>query len=251
MKPTIAIAVALLMVHAGIPQYVSAQTPASDGFATELANVLRRLQQNPWQGWNAGTVVVIRYVGDSAKRPDLVYEVLATDRAFARTEDAKGSTFRQEFQVKDQQGLDSALIGTSEVTRGTIEIDGVTLVTRNAESRMHEFPGGWNVVSEWSLANHPAILVRKDRNGFGWRVTSARVMKTIAGREYSCVEITKTLRVYADGPIDVITTQYLSPDVPGHLVEQRDEFFRLVNGEPEPRPHEVTHQRVVEVRAPR
>jgi hypothetical protein len=53
------------------------------------------------------------------------------------------------------------------------------------------------------------------------------VAKQIGGREFQSVKTIGKRNIYVDGLMEVITTQYLSPDVPGHVVEQVEEFYKV------------------------
>ncbi len=97
------------------------------------------------------------------------------------------------------------------------------------------------------MAGHPSILLRREVNGEGWSVTSAVASKKIGEREFACLEVKGRMRFYSDGPTEVVTTRYLSPDVPGHLVEQVEEFFR-VGDKGAPTRYMVVHQKVSELK---
>jgi len=225
-------------------------------YIRQLAHLLTRLQKNPWQGWRAGTVVVVRYLGDDDPatksfayvQPDMVYQILETDKLFIRTQAVKGKPIRQDFLVKDQVGLAPANRAAKNAGVTDIELDGFTLAGLLSVLMREEFPGGSIITREWSLASHPSILLRKEVNGVGWRVTSARALKKIGEREFLCVEIKQRMRIFSGGPMDVMTTQYLSPDVPGHLVEEVQEFFKVGKKQERPAPYMVIHQRIVELK---
>jgi hypothetical protein len=257
MKIVRAVAAVLLSLHLCAAQDgggVVKGTP-DEAYTRELVRLIEGLQKNPWQGWKSDTVVVVRYLGDTSAgtaahvQPDLVYRVVEADKLFNRTQVVKGKPVRQEFLVKDQPGLDAASVWFKERDKATteIELDGFTLPGLLSELRVEVFPGGSRTTKEWSLAAHPSVLLRQETNGVGWRVTSAKVSKKIGEREFQCVEIKKTLTAYHKGRMDVETTQYLSPDVPGHLVEEIQLFFRSRNGQKSPTPFMVVHQKVVEL----
>jgi hypothetical protein len=75
-----------------------------------------------------------------------------------------------------------------------------------------------------------------------------RVIKKIGEREFPCVEIKKTMRFYSHGPNDAMTTQYLCPDVPGHLVEEIQEFFKVKKEQRSSVPFHVGRLKVVELK---
>jgi hypothetical protein len=234
----------------------SAQGP-DEAYTRELVRLLTGLQKNPWLGWESGTEVVIRYLVDSNAsgiplghpQPDLVYKVIETDKLFIQTYVFKGKPGRRNFLVKDQVGLEAAWSRVGEQSAADLEIDGFTLTCHLSELTMTEIPGGTRVTKEWVLASHPSVVLGKEvKGGSGWRVTSARVIKKIGEKEFPCVEIKKWLSIYSHGQIDVITTQYLSPNVPGHLVEQIEEYFKVKKKQRSSAPYMVVHQKAVELK---
>ena len=112
-------------------------------------------------------------------------------------------------------------------------------------------------IKYWTLAGHPSVLLRSEHkhssgNGFeettGWTITSSQVEKKIGYREFQCVEMKD--RMKNSGDMDVHTTKYLSPDVPGHLVEMIKEFYKVGEPEAEPVIYMVTHQKVTALTLP-
>jgi|GEM_PF-3748224 len=248
--------------------WCAAQTPsvpAADAeYTSELVTLITGLQKNPWRGWGAGTEVTLRYIveRDAAgkplgkEQPDLVFKVTEADKLFEITQVVKSKPVITEFLVKDQEGLDAAARrviepkGVVEPKATDFEIDGFKLAALLTLTAVREIPGGVHVTREWSLASHPSIVLRKELNGEDWRVTSVRVKKTIGDRDFSCIEIKKSMRFFSDGPSESVTTQYRCPGVPGHVVEEIQEFFRLKRGERSPAPFQVVHQKVVEIKLP-
>jgi hypothetical protein len=237
------------------------QREPDEAYTRQLVGLVTRLQKNPWLGWESGTEVVIRYLVDSNAsgtplghaQPDLVYKVTETDKVLITTQVYKGKPIRRDFLIKDQPGLDAAWAvlkdPTTTPTITDMEIDGFTLGCLLSELSVHEFPGGTHVSKQWTLASHPSIVLRKELiGGGGWKVTSAQVIKKIGEREFPCVEIKKWMRFYHHGPIAAVTTQYLSPDVPGHLVEEIQEFFKVKKERRNSVPYQVVHQKVVELK---
>lgn len=226
-----------------------------EAYTARLVRLVEGLQKSPWRGWKAGTVVVVRYLDDAPKganarvQPDLVYKILEADKLFERAQEYKGKYYRQEFAVRNEIGLNAARARLKDevVVAEDLELDGFTLSGLMTEMRLQEFSGAAWVTKEWSLAGYPSILLRQETNGGGWRITSAKASKKIGDREFECVEIKKQMRFYSDGPMMHVTTQYLSPEVPGHMVEELEEFFR-VGEKGVLTPYMVTHQKVVELK---
>lgn len=152
-----------------------AKTAADEAYAERLVRLVEGLQKNPWRGWKAGTVVVVRYIDDAPKgltarvQPDLFYKVLEADGLYERTQEYKGKYYRQEFPVKNEVGLSAARarLRDEDVVAEDLEIDGFTLSGLFTESRLEEFPGGTWVTKEWSLAGRPSILLRQETDGGG------------------------------------------------------------------------------------
>lgn len=256
MKVILAV-VALLLSPAlprGAQEGRGVRSVPDEAYTARLVRLVEALQKNPWRGWKAGTVVVVRYLGGGAAegtyayvQPDMVYKILEADKLIEATQEVKGKSYRQEFLLKDHAGLDAPSRWGKDSAAADLELDGFTLNTLLSELRMEEFPGGTRITKEWSLAGHPSILLRKEGNGHGWSITSAKASKKIGDREFACVEIKSRMRFYSDGPMEDVTTQYLSPEVPGHLVEEVKEFFR-VGEKGVLTPHMVIHRKVVEIK---
>jgi hypothetical protein len=243
-----------------VQENIAPRRTPDDAYTPKLVRLITGLQKNPWQNWASGTEVVVRYLVDydaagippGHAQPDIVYRVIEADKLLSTTQVYKGKTIRRDFMIKDQPGLDAAWArladGTSPSTT-ELEVDGFKLSCLLSELSVHEFPGGTRVTRQWTLASHPSIVLRSELvGGSGWNVTSPRVMKKIGEREFSCVEIKKWMRFYSQGPNDAMTIQYLCPDVPGHLVEERQEFFKVKKGQRSSTPFQVVHLKVVELK---
>lgn len=254
MKVACVLALLLSSVTPGHAQAIDA-----DAYARELIRLINGLQKIPWIGWQTGTEVTIRYLVDKDaagkplghEQPDLIFKVVETDKLLELMQLVKGKPSRREFLVKDQPGLDAQLPVSALVkpSSADLEIDGFKLSCLVNEISRLEIPGGVWTTKEWTLASHPSVVLQKEHGSSGWRVNSARVTKSVGGRDFSCVEIKKWMRFHSDGPADDLTTQYLCPDVPGHMVEQISEFFRIKKGQRSSKPFQVVHQKVVEVKA--
>jgi hypothetical protein len=263
MKVVYALAIGLLSLTLGQAQAGNGPRRVPDeAYTQQLIRLLTGLQKNPWMGWESGTEVVVRYwvegnaTGTPLDRaqPEIVFKVIEADKLFITTQVYKGKLIRHEFLVKDQGGLDAAWPRVRDPTvmnptTTDLEIDDFTLSCLLSESTMREFPGGTTVTKQWTLASHPSIVLGTEVVGSnGWKVTSVRVIKKIGERDFPCVEIKKTMRFYSQGPNDAITTQYLCPDVPGHLVEEIQEFFKVKKEQRSSAPFHVGHLKVVELK---
>ena len=242
--------------------WCGAQTPsvpAADAeYTNELVTLVTGLQKNPWRGWGDGTEVTLRYIveRDAAgkplgkEQPDLVFKVTEADKLFEITQVVKNKPVITEFLVKDQVGLDKPMPRVTEPAAVDLEIDGFKLASLLTQTESRQIPFGAHVTREWSLASHPSVILRKEFNGEGWRVTSARVKKTVGDKDFSCVEIKKSMRFFSDGLGESVTTQYRCPGVPGHLVEEIQELFSFKKGVRSSTPFQVVHQKVVEIKFP-
>lgn len=256
-KVLLALASMLFSVTVGYGQ--AGSVPASDAeYTRELVTLITGVQKNPWRGWGAGTEVTVRYIVDrnaagkplGKEQPDLVFKVTEADSLFEIIQVVKSKPVITEFFVKDQEGLAVASRRITEPTSADLEIDGFKLACLVTEMVSREIPGGASVTKEWSLAGHPSIVLRKEVNGEGWRVTSVRVKKTVGDKDFSCVEIKKSMRFFSDGPSEAVTTQYRCPGVPGHVVEEIQEFFKIKKEQRSSTPFQVVHQKVVEIKLP-
>jgi hypothetical protein len=261
MRVIYAIATVLLSLTLCRAQNSDNPKPAPDDVYTpQLVRLLTGLQKNPWSGWKTGTEVVRRYLGNNDPavkphayvQPDLVFQVLKADRLVAVTQVVKGRPHQQEHSVKDQEGVDKPMIEAEDATAARLEVDGFTLAClfRERPSLIvndgPSFPG----LKEWRLASHPTLLLRKESGGITWEVASVRVAKKIGEREFQCVKTIGKTSIYVDGPVEVITTQYLSPDVPGHVVEQVEEFYKVDKKGKERVLDMIIHQQVMELKLP-
>jgi hypothetical protein len=229
-----------------------------DAYTQQLVRLLTGLQKNGWSGWKTGTVVVRRYLGNNDEKvkpftyaqPDLVFEIVEADRRVAMTQVVKSKPHREESTIKAQTASDVSQFELQDVTAASLEVDGFTL-----SCLLREYPA--MIVNDgpsspgskvWRLASHPTVVLREDSGRRTWEVASVRVVKKIGGREFKCVKTIAKSTI--PGPIEVITTQYLSPDVPGHLIEQVEEFYKVNKEGKERVLYMVVHQQVVEVRIP-
>jgi len=253
------VALAPLLFSATLCRAQARSTQASElEYTKELVNLISALQKNPWRGWGAGTEVTVRYIVDrdaagkplGKEQPEMVFKVTETDKLLEITQVVKGKPLTNESLVKDQSGLDVASRRVAEPTSAELEIDGFKLACLLTEMAFREIPGGARVTKEWVLASNPSILLRKEVNGEGWRITSARVKKTIADKEFSCLEIKESMKFYSDGPSESVTTRYRCPGVPGHAAEEIQELFRIKKGQRSSTPFQVVHQKVVEIKLP-
>ena len=224
-------------------------------YEKQFVSLITALQRNAWSEWKSGTEVVVEIRRQTTGspvylQPDEVYTIVKADKLLTRTQLVKGKSIRQKFNVNNEIGMQKAIIGADKVGTEIVEIDGFRLNSVVNELRETQFPGGTRITKEWVLATTPSILLKYDVNGVGWSIASAHVVKKIAGREFLCLEIKKRMIIYSGGKLNVVTTQYLSPDVPGHLVEQTDEFFEIKNGSANALPKLVVYTKVVEIKNP-
>lgn len=154
--------------------------------------------------------------------------------------------------MKDQGEIDKRLIKAEDATAAGLEVDGFTLACLFWEWPaliVNDGPSS-PASKEWRLASHPTLLLRREHGGTTWEVVSVGVVKKIGGREFQCVKTIAKTNIYVDGLMEVITTQYLSPDVPGHVVEQVEEFYKVDKERKERSPHMIIHQQVMELKLP-
>ena len=260
MKIIYVIATILLSLSLCRAQSINPKPTLDEAYKQELVRLLTGLQKNGWSGWKTGTVVVRRYLGNNDEKvkpfayaqPDLVFQILEADKLVAVTQIVKGKPYRDESPIKAQAAVAISPFELKDVTAASLEVDGFTL-----SCLLREYPA--MIVNDgpsspgskvWRLASHPTLLLRKEFGSTTWEVASVRVTKKIGSQEFECVKTIAKSTIYVDGPMEVITTQYVSPDVPGHLVEQIEEFYKVNKEGKERILSMVVHQQVVEVRVP-
>lgn len=222
----------------------------------ETLLLLGRLQRNPWAGWSTGTEVVRQFLDDKRRgqnvqtyvQPDITYKVLEKDRRLIRTQQVNGKPMRQDFRIRDQTGIPRPHL-TGQGAAVELAVDGANVRCLLYESRIGRIGAGFGgavVTKQWVPASHSTVLLRRESGENWWAITSLRARKRIGQREVLCIETRRRLAIVGG---HVVTTRYLHPDVPGHLVEEIKEFYREVKGRPQPVLWMVTHERTSAVRA--
>jgi hypothetical protein len=103
--------------------------------------------------------------------------------------------------------------------------------------------GGQLTTRSWVLRGRPRIFLKRQEGDNYWSIISASAIRRIGNTTYRCLE-TVQHTISNDGYVE--TTQYLSDQVPGHLVEQIQRHYKSST----PKPVVVTHERVVAVEIP-
>ena len=103
--------------------------------------------------------------------------------------------------------------------------------------------GGQSTSHSWALRDRPQILLKRQEGNELWSITSVRAIRRIGSKSYRCLE-TVQHSTMVDGYF--VITQYLSAEVPGHLVEQIQRHYKSSA----PKPVLVIHERVVAVEIP-
>jgi hypothetical protein len=247
-----------------------AEAPSAAALPGEIAKAVEPLQHNTWAGWKTGTEVVVRFLDDKRPgaayhyvQPDLIYRVEKKDKLLVRLQEVNGELTRQEFDIATQTpGLDKA--SPSRVgAPAKLEIDGVSadcsLVVipipipiptsqPGTDNPAPRNPNDLPAIKEWTLAGHPELLLRREMGDHTWwAVVSVRARKKIGEREYRCVE-TRRRTAVNDG--FALTTTFLSPEVPGHVVEEITEHCRTAKEPGAPTLSFVSHQQTAGVKVP-
>ncbi len=262
MKPLhiLAVLLAVLMLVDRRPEG-AVQDVTREAYPRELVRLVTELQKNPWEGWPAGTRVVVRYLIErnskgkalGREQPDIVFTVVEADRSIRTTQLYKGKTIRRDFLIKDQIGLDAKwpAFVTSPSTPTNLTIDRVNVACLRREMGLREIPGGTIVTREWAMVSHPSVVLRKETvDSNGWEVTSAQTRRSIGEKDFQCLEVRLWTRFYHNGPNDAITMRYLCPGVPGHVAEERIEYYKVVKGQRGAAPNQIQHQKTVELSSP-
>jgi hypothetical protein len=69
MKVILAVALLLSPTECRAQDGDAAKRAADEEYTARLVRLVEGLQKNPWQGWKAGTVVVVRYLDDAVPEP--------------------------------------------------------------------------------------------------------------------------------------------------------------------------------------
>ncbi len=216
----------------------------------ETLLLLGRLQRNPWAGWSTGTEVVRQFLDDKRRgqnvqtyvQPDITYKVLEKDRRLIRTQQVNGKPMRQDFRIRDQTGIPRPHL-TGQGAAVELAVDGANVRCLLYESRIGRIGAGFGgavVTKQWVPASHSTVLLRRESGENWWAITSLRARKRIGQREVLCIETRRRLAIVGG---HVVTTRYLHPDVPGHLVEEIKEFYKPVKGQPNRALWMITHER--------
>jgi len=218
---------------------VSAPGPSVKPFDEHAVQLIERLQRNPWAGWAADTVVVRRFSDEkmpegvrSHVQPDITYRVVEKDQLFIRTQLVGGRPTQQNFRVHEQTGLLKPVVAGKGVP-AELTLDGARAECVLYESRFDAIGAGFGssvTTRQWVLARRPSLLIRRESGGNWWAITSVMATKRIGEQEYFCVKTQQRLAVPGG---HVVTTSYLHPDVPGHLVEETKEYYTDVGGQRE------------------
>jgi hypothetical protein len=226
-------------------------------YIQRLVRLLAGLQKDPWSGWKTGAKVIVRYVDEpkipgayADVQPDLVMQVVETDKLVSVTQVVNGKPYRSESPISSQKDAEVSPDIFGDATDTQVEIDGYRLPCLFRERTTITMPVDYGMtVREWALASNQKILLRKE-GPEEWAVTSSLVTKRVGDREYQCVEIKEKMTIYSGREIEVRTTTYLSPDIPGQLVEKIKTFHHINHKQVSPTPHLISHQKVVSVQFP-
>jgi hypothetical protein len=221
------------------------------GAAPPAARVLEPFYRNGWHGWNPGTEVRTTFLDDKVEgwysyvQPDLVYRL--TEAALTRTQVVDGKPVVQQFDPANETGWQPAYLHklqTAKATPTTIEIDGVKIDCLLYESTMDDIGrdvGGTTVLKEWVLAAHPSTWLRTEANKNYKVIKSLRELRQVGDRQLACVVVEERMEMSGGHQI---TTSWLSPEVPGHVVEKISQTW--FEGR-----QQRSHERVAEMRSAR
>ena len=225
--------------------------PRASDREREIAQLLAPLQRNPWSQWSPGAEVVREFVDDQREgsyvytQPDLTYGLAQDGKKLVRIQEVDGKPVEQVFDTSDQTGLvPSAFI--YRVGKGVpaqLRIDDVDVNCLRFEDTLVEHVAGGvhtTVYREWVLPTYPTIPLRRETNDNWWRVKSLRNTRRIGDRELSCVVVESHMKEAGGHARE---TQYLSADVPGHLVESVKEIHSKGNDK-----SLLIHERVAAIR---
>ena len=220
-----------------------------------LVRALTSLRQGPWNGWEDGTLVVRRYLDGEGlsdgefyyPQPDLTYVVARKDCELVRTQVVDGRRIAQTLEISNDSEFESFQF-PSVSTPVSLKIDGNDVPSVMHVAKTCETPGGCHSTTRWAVSGQSSIVVRREHsNGDWWAVTSAHVPKLIGDGIYECIEL-KAHVTMANGYVE--STKYVSPRVPGHLVEEINRFYKLDGPAKTPALSMITHEKTVKFQLP-
>lgn len=233
--------------------------PVTDSVAQRVQARVRALMRHPWSHWATGVTVVRGFVphGRGAGiaeylQPDLTYEVVAAGKRLVRHQEVDGKVVTQELPMHPEEGLPRAFTGSDppEVA-ATFDLDGAAVpsVLRTQPGVSHDHSVAPAVTRQWTLMGDDAVLLRSETTAHGkpeqlghwWALVRLDRPKTIDGVVYLCIE---TRRRTGDSDAYAIVTTFLSPEVPGHVVEEVIEYFKVPDHQ---RPWMVTVEKVLRI----
>ncbi len=204
---------------------------------------VRPLMTHPWSHRATGVTVVRGFIphGRGAGivdylQPDLTYEITESGKGLERRQEVDGKVATQSLGMHPEEGLPKPFSRAEQPDISEpFEIDGamVPSIRRTIPSVIHGDSVG-PVTNQWTLERDDSVLLRRETvtskhpgdYTSWWVLKGIDRRKTIGDKVHLCVEVQQ--RVGGQDHYALITS-FLSPEVPGHVVEQITEDYKIPN----------------------
>jgi hypothetical protein len=207
-----------------------------------IASRLAAFQSNGWLGWIPGTVMVMTFLSSDPKQfnsnvqPDLKYTLGDKTLPLTRAQLVQGEITHQTLNtgLPDSGKIAVFRRGPKEIGAAKeLLLDGIKVkylqIERTYPVDLGTGPHAERTTIDWILPTQPSICLRWGTKDSYHVVTSLHSEKTIGKEKYDCVVLERRLPLATKQV--TFETLYLSPEVPGFVVERITEFHRDRNGD--------------------
>jgi hypothetical protein len=226
-------------------------------FVKQVVTRLKPLQRNGWLEWTPGTVLVTTFLLSDPKKfashvpADLTYTI-GEKNTLTRTQLFRGISEDEEvFPGRSQDGPIpvARFYKPNSGVATQLSLDGNEIKCRQFRETIPVPLGAGPLVEpflkEWIIPSHPTICLRWESGKNYGVIKSIRATRTVGGKKYSCVVLEKRMALDNDG--FSLETAYLSPEVPGFVVERTQDIYKST----EDRKPLRIHERVKSVTVPK
>lgn len=221
-----------------------------------LVSFIKSLQHNPWQNWETGTEIIRQITEEHHIKKDLsgrstaVFQIVEKDQRVQRLQNIQGTLKRQEFMIKDESGIKAAskpLPGT----QAALFIGGKlieTLLCTFEEPHVNGERIIKDTINQWVSKEDPQIILRYLSPAENWSISAIDKQRVIKQNAVACVELKLRKKISIDEYVETI--QYLSPQVPGHVVEEFKAFYKNSPDQKQPLLQYTSHEKTTQVSLP-
>jgi hypothetical protein len=229
---SIAIAYAIAFSAPTIANDEVAPRSESD-FVNQIAARLKPLQQNGWLEWKPGTEMVRAFLPADPKQftsyvqADQIYTIGGKNGPLTRAQ--AGGLLKLNPGRPDDGPIPVAyMYRPNGGEEAQLTLDGNEIKCRIFRQTIRiDLAGGHLVESvrkEWIIPSHPTICMRWEAGKNYGVIKSIRATRTVGGKKYSCVVLEKRMALPNDGfSLEIV---YLSPEVPGFVVERTQDIYK-------------------------